>query len=333
MWLPDAALEHRFAPNVDFTFKNDDGEIVNYRSTPVGANGVCFRDDGIDGEVFAVAVGDSFTFGHDTMLDAAWVEQVEKAIGADVVNLGMTNIYGSTQIQRTLEIHGMRHRPRLIIWAAYVNDWYEDTIFLSWEAIARPLKGQFDYPRSTEIYDAMRRHIYIRPPVNPGDEAQNPALGARVMYEGNGLRLECDATSYAAQDLRLPSIARGWASTREALLRAKALAASIRAEFLVIPIPAKEHVYHERVCTVLEYARSQDPAVFCSAYETFCKENDIRCLNPFKSLSDRGRLGEKLYFTVDGHFNRAGHTALAELILAYLDSEHLRPARQSNAPD
>ncbi|MBK8266852.1 MAG: SGNH/GDSL hydrolase family protein [Planctomycetes bacterium] len=142
VWLPDPDLEHRLGPGVDFTFKNEDGISVNYRSVPVGANGVCFRDDGINGEVFAIAVGDSFTFGHDSPLEECWVERLEKSLGADVVNLGVTNVYGSTQIQRTLEIHGMQYKPRLIIWAAFTNDWCEDTIFLSWEKIARPLKGQ-----------------------------------------------------------------------------------------------------------------------------------------------------------------------------------------------
>ncbi|MBK8266853.1 MAG: hypothetical protein IPK83_00500 [Planctomycetes bacterium] len=161
----------------------------------------------------------------------------------------------------------------------------------------------------------MRRNIYLRPSDIPGEEPQNPPLDGRLMYESGELRLEFDATSYAAQDLSFPSIANGWASTREALLRAKSLAASIDATLLVVPIPAKEQVYHERTCTLIRYARSQDPETFCRSYESYCRDNGIRCLNPLKELSDRGRRGEKLYFTIDGHFNRAGNHLFAEMIL------------------
>lgn len=326
IWQADARLEHRLAPNVNVTFDNEDGETVHYRSINVGGGEACFRDDGIDGPVFAVAVGDSFTFGHANTLDATWVEQVEKGIAGEVVNLGVTNIYGSTQILRTLEQYGLPLKPKVILWAAFVNDWYEDTVFLSWEKIAQPLKGQLDFPRSRPVYDAIRRSIYLKATGEAGGGLRNPALDARTMYESGGLKLEFDATSYAAQDLTIPSIANGWGTTREALSKAKELAKSIGAEFVVLPIPAKEHVYHDRVCTVIEYANSQTPDAFCAAYEAFCEENGIRCLNPYGPLRDKGRRGEKLFFTEDGHFNRAGNAALAELIVEYLNKSGITPA-------
>ncbi len=323
IWLADREVEHMLAPNVDASLTNEEGEPVNYRSVPVGS--AYFRDDGVQPPVFAVAVGDSFTFGHEMPLKDCWVEKTESLLKADVVNLGVTNIFGSTQIQRTLERHGLPLKPKLVIWAAFVNDWYEDTLFHSWELIAPPLKGQIDFPRSRSVYDAMRRHIYKSPPTEPNGLAREPPLDAIVVYTEGALKLTFDATSYAAQNLDIPAISNGWATSQTAMLRAAKAARDAGAEMIVMTIPAKESVYHSRAREVLAYAKVRPDDVFCATIESFCRENNIRCLNLLPVLRPRADAGDQLYFGRDGHFNRLGNAVVAEALVEFLKAEELLP--------
>lgn len=322
-WLADPEVEHMLAPNVRATLTNEDGEQVTYESVKIGS--ACFRDDGIQGPVFAVAVGDSFTFGHMIPLDSCFVELLERKLEADVANLGVTNSFGSTQIERTLKRNGLPLHPKLVIWAAFVNDWMEDTLFLAWEGIDRSLDGQFEFPRSRSIWDAMRRHIYVTPSKRAEGMAQSPPLDAIVRYERDGLHLSFDATSYAAQDLRIPAIAKGWETSRTAIRRAAKASLAAGAEFIVMTIPTKEDVYHDRACEVLSYAKECRPAVFCSAIEDFCREERIHCLNLYPVLKKHADEGEQIYFGEDGHFNRLGHAIAAAALFEFLKTKGLMP--------
>lgn len=320
-WVPDPEVEHNLAPGADFTAPNDQGVLVRYQAVPVGQGGVCFRDNGIRGPVFAVAVGDSFTFGHGVALEDCWVARLEAAANADVVNLGVSNIFGSTQYLRTLTRHGLPLHPKVVVWATFVNDWLDDTLFNAWYELSRTLGRQIEFPRSRPIYDAIRGNAYVL----PDEPGTFPPLDQKQSYASDGLRFTFDATAYAVQDLRFAAVSAGRASSEKALLEAKSAALAGGAAFVVVVIPAKEHVYHRRVTQVVEYARTQDPAVYCNATTAFCRERGIPCLDLLPVLTERADRGEQLYFAEDGHFNVAGNRVAAEAIERFLKEHGLMP--------
>jgi len=313
-WVPDAEVEHLLAPGADFTAVNDDGEPIRYQAAAIAPGGASFRDDGIQTPVFAVAVGDSFTFGHGVRLEECWVERLESSCRADVVNLGVSNIFGPTQYLRTLRRHGLPLRPKVVIWATFVNDWLDDTLFRCWTDATRVLGRQIEYPRSRPLYDAIRRVAYCQPDESP----PFPPLDARVPYAADGLCFTFDATAYAVQDVGFAAIAAGRDSAADAVREARAAAEGAGAALVVVVIPAKEQVYHRQAAAVLGYARTQASAAFAAAVAADCAAQDILCLDLLPVLRERAARGEQLYFREDGHWNAAGHRVAAEAIEAFL---------------
>lgn len=328
LWVHDDEVEHLMNCELDTSMVNEDGQSVPIKAVPVGPSGECFRDDGVTHPVLAVVLGDSFAFGHAVNLPDSFVERLEASLGGDVVSLGVSNTFACTQYLRVLRRCGIPLRPRLVIWATFVNDWLDETMFMAWLDLRPRLGYQSDYPNSRSIYVAVRRHGYFLPPQG-GQPARNPPIDSVENYEGGGLRFQFDPSSYAAQDLRMKAIDQGRIDCESALAQAAALARDSGAELLVVAIPTKESVYHRQAGTVLPYARTSPRDTFCANVEAFCRAEGIPCVNllpPLVELADRG---EQVYFPVDGHFNARGHQIAAQAIHDYIVQNGLVEPRAS----
>ena len=53
-------------------------------------------------------------------------------------------------------------------------------------------------------------------------------------------------------------------------------------------------------------------------FEKEMNKLEIPIFNSVDYLRNEAKKGKKLYFTIDGHFNEAGHKELAEAIIQYL---------------
>jgi hypothetical protein len=321
-WVHDDEVEHLLNCEVDATFDNEDGEKVRIEAEPVGPGGECFRDDGVSPPVLAVVVGDSFAFGQSVRLSDTFVERLEASLHGDVVSLGVSTTFACTQYLRVLRRCGLPLKPRLVIWATFVNDWLDETLFNCWCDLRPRLGYQIDFPRSRAIYDAVRRYSYFLP-ARDGEPPQNPPIDAIADYEGGGLRFQFDPSSYAAQDVAMNAIDDGRASCESALAQAVALARENGAAFLVVAIPTKESVYHEQASTVLPYAKTVPRDRFCASIESYCRNEGIPCVNLLAPLADCADRGEQVYFPVDGHFNARGHRVAAEAIRRFIIDNRL----------
>lgn len=320
-WTADPYIGKTLRPDVNVNDTNELGRPYNYRSAPIGRDGVCFRDQAIGKQVYAVAVGDSFTFGHKVDREHVWTERLEKSIGAGVVNMGLSG-GAPTQYLRNFEVHGEPLAPKLVIMTTFVNDWLDEACFQTWWAQRQVLGGQVDFPRSNAIYDAVRKNGYRLP-----DRWEQPDLGGSVDVEIDGELYQFDASAYAAQDTRSPTIEMGKRHEEQAILALKARASAIGAKLVVVVIPAKEHVYHARVAAAIPYAQRMRPDTFCTEIGTWCRKHDITCLDMLPNLTAHAEAGGKPYFPRDGHFREEGNHFLAETLEHFLRQEGLLPTK------
>lgn len=321
-WIADPYIGKTLRCDLNMTAKNELGRSYTYRAEPIGAGGACFRDHPVHGPVFAVAVGDSFVFGHQVALEAAWTERLEKAVGLDVVNLGISDS-GPSQYVRVFEIHGRPFQPRVVILVTFVNDWLDEACFQAWWDLRQKLGSQVDFPRSKAVYEAVRKNAYRLPP-----DWHNPMLGGSEGRTINGERYLFDASAYAAQDPRSPTIAEGKASEEKRIVELRDRVAGSGARLIVVAIPAKEFVYHEDVKAILPYAREMAPDIFCREIAAWCGTNGILCLDMLPVFRRHVALGEHPYFPIDGHLREEGNQILADELYRVLSENQLLPSQE-----
>ena len=320
-WIAHPIVGKTLRCDVDATDTNELGKPFSYKAVKVGPTEGCFRDDGIDGEIFAVAVGDSFTFGHKVALENVWTELLEKELGTDVVNMGLSG-GAPSQALRNVETFGLPLKPKVVIFTTFVNDWLDEACFQAWWSQRQILGGQVDYPRSDAIYDAVRENAYRLPEV-----WLQPALGGSVTCEIDGETYQFDASAYAAQDTRSPTIAEGQRDSEKAIVLLRDKCVEIGAKLIVVIIPAKEFVYHARVSRILSYAAVQPANTFCSETADWCRKNGITCLDMLPILTKRVADGARPYFPRDGHFREEGNAILAQELGVVLKNAELLPRK------
>ena len=112
-------LLFKIKPNVDLVVKHPDFtmRVVTHVNLP----DIGFRGGIIGGAPWAVAVGDSFTFGQGVDHEETWTSLLAGAIGKDVINLGVP-AQGPVQYTRILKRYGLAMAPRVVFYGLYFND-------------------------------------------------------------------------------------------------------------------------------------------------------------------------------------------------------------------
>ncbi|MCX7733562.1 MAG: hypothetical protein N2254_02160 [bacterium] len=114
--------------NVDIVF-----QVSEYNSrikTVEVINGIGGRDDGINKEVFALALGDGYTFCDGLEIKDCWTEILEDMLGKDVLNLGVSG-YGTYQQYLLAKKVLQKMQFRLILWQITYVDYLKDDCFIS----------------------------------------------------------------------------------------------------------------------------------------------------------------------------------------------------------
>lgn len=316
-WIAHPIIGKMLRCDVSVSDTNELGRPFGYKAVKIEPGGGCFRDDGVSGEVFAVAVGDSFTFGHKVALEKAWTELLESSLKMDVVNMGLSG--GSpSQALRIFETYGAPLNPKVVIFTTFVNDWLDEACFQAWWAQRQMLGGQVDFPQSDAIYNSVRQNAYRLP-----DDWQQPPLGGSADCDIDGESYRFDGAAYAEQDTRSPTIDEGRRQSEKAIVELRNRANRTGARLIVVAIPAKEYVYHDRVIKVIPYAVDMPSDTFCTMTADWCRKNGIECIDMLPILQKRVAAGEKPYFPRDGHFREEGNAMLAEEVGRVLAADKL----------
>lgn len=304
----DPDLGFVIRPGVDVEFSWDES---SYRiKTHLNLERAGFRGGTIGGEPWAIALGDSFTFGQGVNQPATWAALLARRVGRDVVNLGVMG-YGPQQYTRTLEKFGVALRPKMVLYCLFTNDLRDAAVFDDW--INKPPRfslGNYLSERSVvyNIYYRWRRQQRQGSRYVALDEVEQK-LNLRK------LKQEIDADS--------KRIASSWTTVMEQVERARRVSEQAGARFVVAYFPSKEEVYWDlakrKMAELARYDGRQQQ--FRDVILSYCRGSSVACLDLTPGLQAQGPV--KLYFTVDSHWNEAGHQAVAAELFRLLENERL----------
>ncbi len=313
---PDPFLFKKLKPNMNFNVATREFSY-HFQTVSLGYEGIGFRDDGIDSECFAVALGDSFTEGWIDK-ESLWVELLEKETGLDFVNMGVSG-YSSIQNARMLQKYGAPLGPKLVIWTFFFNDFYD-----SCEVDRRLRENIKDDSKHSPLVNWLRRHSLVYQLMrHTGILFKRKDYSGRSYKDGN-LSLVFNLASCQV-DVNNSAFQEGWRLTQESLLKAQTICKDIKAELLVILVPSKEQSYWHVVNGLLEDPENCTVNEPNTLVKNFCKEQGIAYLDLTPVFREHAQKGKQLYYTMDGHWNKEGNQLAAEAILTLLKQESLLP--------
>lgn len=317
-----------FVPQPDLDLTIHSGLDLQYtvQTRTLDDSGIGFRDIGAVEPAYAVAVGDSFTWGTNVAAAETWVERLQDRLAAPVLNLGVRG-YGPNQYQIVTEDHGLVHHPKVVIWGFFAgNDIANSADYADWVAggkhdpdyIGRVAVAPGFLSQHVRLYELAKLLLH-RGVYQQGSRALSlpQAGGPSWLFYPQDLQTLADSSS--------PRIARGWELTQEAIRETATTVEAAGAELVILIIPAKELVYWPRISPHLEDPQTFDLGEPVRALDDFCQQEALHCLDLTPAFAEQTQAGAELYFRQDAHWNPAGHQLAADLLADYLAEQDLQP--------
>lgn len=288
-----------------------------------------FRDDGIDGEPYAVAVGDSFVLGWGVALEETWGELLEERLGRDVASMG--SIGGTAKTTAILTEFGLLLNPSLVLYGFYPNDiednaWLYETIQANAEEdpsayLAEQLLEEYPLYR---LRSFLSRNLYT---YRLAGYLYYASQGEVCRYNQNGLNYTFDIDGWRQRlDFSDPNIAHGMDMALEDIRTARQATEDAGAAFVVLILPSKEHIYLEAVTEECRHQLTEDLLdAPIDRIEMLCEEENMHCFNLIDAMLAEGADERQIYFSMDGHWNAEGNQMAADLIYDYLAENDLFP--------
>ena len=306
----DDYLLYKIKPNLDTIIYTPEYIPFDFKTVSLGFDGIGFRDDGINGNPYAVAVGDSFTFGLGVNSSDSWVELLEKKMNKDVVNMGVWG-YGTIAEERTLEKYGMKLKPKLVIVGFAVNDFSDSYTFDT------NLAGKKQLKDSLKDNIAIFRFLW--------------ETFGELKHDSEIIRYSDDNLSFvfwpqpAVDDINpnYEKVKLGEDLSKESFLRINKMAKENNATLVIVLLPAKEQVYWHIVKNYVSNPEQYTYDYPIDAMNSFCAESNLNCLDLRQAFNERALKGEKLFFYIDSHYEENGNKLVADEVHKYLVSNRL----------
>ncbi len=307
----DDELRQWFKPNIDTLQVLDDGVMWKLKTTDLGLGGIGFRDDGIQGEPYAVVVGDSHVYGHGVDADRSWVEVLEQRTGRDFVNMGQPAAFPATQ-EKILERYGARLGPKLVIFSVFQNDWADAA------SLAEEAKGG-SFTNAKRVLDSysstyrLARFVANIGKYRSQDDSQK-------FTEGNVSFYVYQFHLGAVVDDRDPTIEYGERSFNESVMKAADFSRDRGHEIVFVIWPSREQIYIDRLG---EFDGSKGANVnrLNDVMLDLCASNNLDCVDLTPAFAERR--GSLMFYPIDGHPNADGHALAADVVQNFLKEREL----------
>lgn len=266
-------------PNVEITIKTTSTKYT-FKTEDVGI-GIGVVDAGIQGEIWGIALGDSFVQCYGVEREDCWVKIIERKISRRIVNMGGAAA-GSAQMLHILK-YGLKLKPKIILWGIHITDPVDDYIFLTGDDppldVINIVSFSRKYKRCADQFLCFDNYLSK---ISITYNLFKILLSLPRMYEYN-MKLE-------KQYKELVDITVG------NLVKAKDMADINGIKFFVVIFPALNDKGYKFKSNI-----------FKSNILRACSKNNI----PFVYLD----LKDSQYFLKDGHFNMEGNKRAADIIL------------------
>ena len=317
---------------------------ISYSNTrsygTITGGGVAIKlPDTLDADI--VSVGDSFTAGTYVKSADTFSSKLAEYTNKKVVNLGIGS-KGPPTYNRMLEV-GTRYKPEIVLYAMFANDFLynnqnsknEKNIILSRSLSTNNcyktqkldhewFKHKLSYidivnnlrKKFTNLFITFQIYKLIKQPSQKLEHITYVFKNNYFAFAGK--KYWDDIISFDNKDVK-----EGLNINLKLIEQAYNFTVNSGIKLVVILIPTKEMVYGEilKDTNVIDkiYAKSHR-----STYDYFMsklKEMDIPYLNLIENLKKHSIKGDKLYFSIDGHFNELGHDIAAKTINTFLDEK------------
>ena len=308
--VPDTEVGYKYVPNLSgITVPFGRHQTYPISTVSLGHEDIGFRDDGLDGEPFAIVLGDSLVACDGVDREECWVELLERKMGKDFANLGVSG-YGPDLQGRMLNTYGLPLEPKLVVWVFFANDMIQGWRFNQfgqgaitegefWRNPVRAWLAKHSAIYLTLSYFWYERYFYRNLYSNNPTISESPNLAWWLAYS----------------DLRVPEVAEGFERTKTIILEAhKQTHTELdNAEFVVVIIPFREQVL---------YADAKFQPVLDASNEAlfdFCQQHGIPVIDTTAAVKEQIQGEAEPIFFRDSHLNERGNEVVAEILAQELN--------------
>lgn len=335
-----------FKPNMRSTGTNEEGEPYDVTTSPEG-----FFTPSVPARTTTqlVLLGDSFLSTFYVRRPIPWV--MAEKVGVPVYNLAVAGWGPESYREGYRKFVSGRHHDLVVVftfmnditdvlnWSTWKSDGFRES-FLTW--IQRTTAQDDSVNRGTRWPD---RHLvvwnlakfaltlpkagtkYVRQPIGApilaADETKQETFsgvsGSFELQFGRGLIFTDNDPAYFLPGGGYYSYMQAYF---ESLLRLKSAIEGAGARMILVWVPTKERVYlpllppERRGVYVTNH--SGDIGGLEVVVSRFAQAEGLSFLDLTDPLMDRARQGEKLYFTVDGHFNSYGNEVVGNIVADFV---------------
>jgi len=314
MFIADSELLFKIRPNYDAVVDHPDYHVQV--KTQLNLDGIGFRGGSSGGPAWAVAVGDSFTFGVGVEQEDTWVYLLSKALSREIVNLGIP-AQGPPQYTRVLKHYGLPMRPKVVFYGFYFNDLDAANHFYRMKRKLIPVSRYLrQYSVLYNLIGDSRAAVVQGPapaqaPAPAGAPAQTPAPSGgaaqirRTLERQNG------------------NFEQRWELTVKELDVALRASQEAQIELVMLYLPSRWEVSWESIKVRNRLPDSLDIDRLRRTVLEYCRARKITCFDLTPVLKQAARQGKELYFPIDGHWNKEGNRLVAEALNNFLTAKGL----------
>jgi hypothetical protein len=281
-----------------------------------------------DGNVQAVAVGDSFTFCF-TNFESCWVTKTASDLNVNISNLGQP-VTGSVSHQRIYYDFVAKpelnlKQPKLVLWQFYGNDSNDDYGLALLNGTAKtpavPTPASRPLPQGA-VAGWLRQNSALYTLISTLLRGRDPNVEVFVdPYHIQQGKIDLwVGQSYIRDsfDITEPRNQEGIALSEAAILQIRQIVEENGGLFVVVIMPAKEEVYRE----LAELLMGKDAIDKIAAPRLhmldFCTEQKLTCFDSFTGLKVQANRGNQVYFSADPHLNELGNKVVADTLVPFL---------------
>ncbi len=266
-----------------------------------------------------IALGDSFQFGHGVEQNETYTELMEKMLNdegksIEILNFGIPG-YGTGQELEYLKTEGLKYRPDIIILSFFTEDLFDNLH----ESCTRYVRDGYlvDNATSEERTATFKIKLFLNQDVQSYCFLKNSYLKlpeAKKKYSG---RIGIEGTAVESmQKNETEQIKRAWTKTNLQIVRLSETAKANNASLVIVVIPHQVQVDTDIWNGVKkEYNLNEndyDQSLPSQEIKELGSKLGITVVDLLPGLTEENNK-KKLYYPIDGHFNREGQKTASEI--------------------
>jgi hypothetical protein len=318
MFIPDSELLFKIRPNYDTIVDHPDYHVRV--KTHLNLDGIGFRGGSLGGPAWAVAIGDSFTFGVGVEHKETWVARLARASGREIVNLAIP-AQGPAQYTRVLKRYGLGLRPKVVLYGFYFNDLDATNRFYRMKRNVLPVRRYLrQYSVLYNLITESRAATADARVPAAGDGAEQISGRAPVRQAAPAPPDDGAAQIRRTLERQNRNFERRWRLTVKEIDDAIYASQGAGVELIMLYLPSRWEIHWEAIKARNQLPDGLDIDRLRRTVVEYCGARRIAFLDLTPVLKEEARKGAKLYFPNDGHWNKEGNRIVAEALQKFFSA-------------